>query len=555
MLARFRDIAELPATDFCVIGAGPAGIALSLALAASGHSVLLIESGEETPDASTSELTQAQIRNTQTHAPAEIAACRAFGGTSWWWGGRCVPFDKIDFEDRSYAAGTQWPISYDEIRIWHPKVAEFFGCGSGEFEKDPGIWSGLGEVSARGLERWTPTPNLNRTFIERVRQSDSITLLLGATLTDIELAADKTRIRTLTLADRGKTKKLDVQACVLACGGLETTRIMLVANRKYPTLFQHSKSVLGRFYMGHISGKIADVVLDNPASIAELDFFKENDHFARRRFTLQEDTLKKEELINIAFWIDNPPFYNASHGNGILSAVWLMLAIPFIGRRLVSEGVRISHVGPAPFQITLHLKNIYRSPITVARTAVQLLRDRYLSSPRKPGFLVRNRGGRYALHYHAEQLPMKSSSVSLSEKRDSLGVPRLVVDFKYSERDAQSVVRAHEVLDRSLREAKIGHLEFRAPREHLVSSVLAQASDGFHQLGTTRMSLDPSAGIVDQNCRVHGLENLFLVSGSVFPSSGQANPTFLVVALALRLAGHLASTTARLATRSSLTAT
>jgi len=548
MLIRYHDIADVPVTDFCVVGAGPAGIALALALADLGRSVLLVESGDEVPTPSTDELSRAEIRNKRTHAPPEIASCRAFGGTSWWWGGRCVPFDKIDFDNRPYAPGTEWPLSYDEVKGWYSKAAEFFGCGTGQFERNPKGWVQSGQISVRELERWAPNTNLQHMYLERVRQSQAITLLLGATLTEIHLDTKSGQVQAISLADRNKSIKTPVRTCILTGGGLETTRIMLLLRQKYPAILPSADAVLGKFYMGHISGKIADVVFSEPALIDEFDFFAEDGHFARRRFTLSEESLKRHELLNIAFWTDNPPFHDPAHRSGILSAVWLMLAIPFVGRRLLSEGVRISHVGPRPYSVASHLLNIIRSPDSMLSSAIRILRDRYLSSPRKPGFLIRNKGGRFALHFHSEQLPSKNSFVALSEELDPLGVPRLTIDFNFSELDAQSVVRAHEILDQSLRTSKAGYLAYRTPQEGLVARVLEQASDGYHQLGTTRMSRDPASGIVDENCKVHGIRNLFLLSGSVFPSSSQANPTFLIVALALRLASHLSTRTGSLAT-------
>ena len=58
-------------------------------------------------------------------------------------------------------------------------------------------------------------------------------------------------------------------------------------------------------------------------------------------------------------------------------------------------------------------------------------------------------------------------------------------------------------------------------------------------MGTTRMHADPRRGVVDADCRVHGIANLYVAGSSVFPTSGAANPTLTIVALALRLAGHL----------------
>ena len=61
-------------------------------------------------------------------------------------------------------------------------------------------------------------------------------------------------------------------------------------------------------------------------------------------------------------------------------------------------------------------------------------------------------------------------------------------------------------------------------------------------MGTTRMSADPAQGVVDADCRVHGMANLYVAGSSVFPTCGSANPTLTIVALALRLAAHLKGT-------------
>jgi choline dehydrogenase-like flavoprotein len=121
-------------------------------------------------------------------------------------------------------------------------------------------------------------------------------------------------------------------------------------------------------------------------------------------------------------------------------------------------------------------------------------------------------------------------------------MPQLRIDLRYSDLDASSVSKCHDVIDRNLREAGIGHLEYTTSVDDRSGVILANGSDGFHQIGTTRMAADPRRGVVDANCRVHGAPNLFIASSSVFPTSGQANPTLLLAALSARLAAHLHAT-------------
>jgi choline dehydrogenase-like flavoprotein len=543
MLTPFSELREIPACDVCVVGAGPVGIALALDCARHGLTVLLLESGLEHPDRFAASLTAGHGVGA-THAPPELAICRGLGGTSRWWGGRCVPFDDIDFAERPHLPAAAWPLAHDEISRWYPAAAAFFGIGPARFESPATAWTDIGDIRFDQLERWTPEINAGRRHRARLADSLVVRVVLGATVTAIELADDGRRVASLTMSDAARSLRFQPNRVVLACGGLETTRLLLAVQRRWPTALGGQSGPLGRGYMGHISGKIANLVLADPAAARLHDFFLDDGAFARRRFTVTPQAQLRERLLNIALWADNPRFHMPGHRNGILSLVWLALAIAPIGRRLVSEGVRVSHVGPRPHRWARHVWNVVRSPLSTVREIAAMLHARLLSSPRKPGFLVRSSDGRYALHYLAEQAPNEESRVGLCERKDALGLPFLDIDLRYTDTDARSVLGAHELLDRSLRAAGLGHLEYIEPNsEARIASILRQASDGFHQIGTTRMGTSPQQSVVDAQCRAHGIENLYVASSSVFPSSGHANPTFAAVALALRLAAHLAEAT------------
>ncbi len=541
MLTSFARHDTIPDCDVCVVGAGPVGIALALACESNGMSVLMIESGHEQPDRFAATLTAGHVVDATRHVAVDIAICRGLGGTSRWWGGRCVPLDDVDFAQRPHVPEAVWPIPHHEISRWYEAAAAFFGIGPARFTAASASPVAFGDVRCDQIERWTPEVDAGRRHRSQLAKSRRVTVMMGATVTELVLADDGRRISGVTLGDMNRTERIAPRVVVLACGGLETTRLLLQAQRQRPGLFGGSNGPLGRGYMGHIYGKIADLVLADPAAIAAHDFFLDDGAFARRRFTLKPEAQLRERLLNIAFWPDNPPFHQSGHGRGILSLVWLALAIAPIGRRLVSEGVRVNHLGPRPHRWAGHLSNVLRSPLSTVREIAAVLHARLLSTPRKPGFLVKSSDGRYALHYIAEHAPTPESCIKLSDRKDALGLPFLDIDLRYSEIDAGSVLRAHELLDQSLRQAGLGLLEYRVPDERRIASILQQARDGFHQMGTTRMGLSPADSVVDVDCRVHGVENLYVSSSSVFPTSGQANPTFPAVALSLRVAAHLAA--------------
>ena len=174
-----------------------------------------------------------------------------------------------------------------------------------------------------------------------------------------------------------------------------------------------------------------------------------------------------------------------------------------------------------------------------AKCIYRILRDRFISKPAKPGFLVPNRGGKYALSYQAEHLPCQDSRIKLGSETDSFGLPRAVIDLRYGDQDVQSVMDSHQLLDKALQANGIGRLQFLHSPEQLRETVNSHASDGYHQAGTTRMGVDASQSVVDPNLKVHGVQNLFMASSSVFPTSGQANSTLLAVSFGVRLANHL----------------
>jgi choline dehydrogenase-like flavoprotein len=124
----------------------------------------------------------------------------------------------------------------------------------------------------------------------------------------------------------------------------------------------------------------------------------------------------------------------------------------------------------------------------------------------------------------------------LGDDLDDLGQRRIVLDWRLNGIDKKSLRRAHELLGIELGRAGLGRFRVELDEalewpEHLAG--------GSHHMGTTRMHRDPKQGVVDANCRVHSLSNLYVSGSSVFPTVGYSNPTLTIVALALRLADHL----------------
>jgi choline dehydrogenase-like flavoprotein len=146
--------------------------------------------------------------------------------------------------------------------------------------------------------------------------------------------------------------------------------------------------------------------------------------------------------------------------------------------------------------------------------------------------------GHVWLEVWLEQAPKASRRVRLAPSRDALGLPRAEVTWTCEPEE----VEASRLLTRWIAEDldRLGIARVRElPAMTDDSAWLATVRDGFHPAGTTRMSATPATGVVDPSLQVHGVEGLYVVGSSVFPTSGFANPTLTIVALAHRLAGHL----------------
>ena len=243
----------------------------------------------------------------------------------------------------------------------------------------------------------------------------------------------------------------------------------------------------------------------------------------------------REGLLNSAIWLNNPSLADASHRNGILSMSHLALSLPGMRLALAPEAIRRAAIDSERRSPALnHWRNILRDLPRTAAFVPHYLHKRYLRPRKLPAFFLFNPGNRYCLYYQGEQAPDPNSRVTLGEQRDALGMRRLVIEFRYSAADIESVLRTHQLLGAHLGRLGLGELHFLAadPR----AAIDRQATDGIHQIGTTRMSQRPEDGVVDAHCRVHSTTNLFVASSSVFPTSGQANPTLPIVAMAVRVA-------------------
>ena len=545
--------------DLAIIGSGPAGITLALECANLGISVILVESGgmEESPRLQ--DAVEAQSLDMDRHASLGMTHLRQVGGTSNIWGGRSLPFEPIDFSTRPIAGNVEWPISYEEIFPYFAKACKWLECGRPIFHAGgiptipetmfPGVADG--DVTTSSLERWSFPLSFKQAYLADLTRHPLIQLVTGLTCTEIETpqassVASAARCRNLA----GGEARIEAATFVVAAGGIESTRILLSSTGPTGSALGDESGNLGHWYLAHTQGVIADIAFHRPPG-SGVDFARDIDgSYVRRRFSFSEHFQSTENLPNIVAWIDNLEIADAAHRSGELSAVYLALKSKF-GPLIAPEAQRLSITGTyipgTPYggaeksSTSEHLRNIARHPVKTALFLASFGSRRLLARGRKaPGFLVRNNQTTFPLEFQGEHQPNFDSTVSLSDERDEFGMRRVKIDLRFSENDVDGVVRAHEHWDKFLQSNNIGSLKYLSndPR----ADVERRLGGGFHQGGTTRMSTSPRDGVVDENLKIHGVANVYVASSSTFVTSSHANPTFMIVAFAARLAEHLSAT-------------
>lgn len=556
--------AELPdglalTADLAVVGAGPAGIVVALEIARQGFDVLLVESGYESFDPDVQNLAEAAEWDTKLHSPMSWTTRRQVGGTSVIWGGRCVPFDEVDFDRRVYMGDAQWPVSYEKMRTYFQRACDWLACGRAVFETTEmqhlprSITPGFpeGDVRASTFERWSLPTNFGREYRDQLRHLPGVRVITGLTCTQVVCQPGTPHVDHLECRSLdGKRLRIRARGYVLACGGLENTRLLLASPGPAGKPLGDHSGHLGSWYIGHVEGVIANIRLYTAPKATIFCYERDIDGtYIRRRLSISRQTQHEQHLPNVAAWLANPELADPRHRNGVLSFAYLMLRSP-LGRRVAPDAQRLALTGEtvpgSPYggavkgPVRQHLRNVSRDPSSVMRFAVGFGGGRFLPHRRRvPGFFVSSKENLYPLQYHGEQVPNPNSRVTLSGNRDAVGMPRLRIDLQFSPQDVDGIVRAHQLWDSSLRKFALGRLEYLSPDPE--ESVWSRIGGGFHQLGTTRMAARPEDGVVDRNLAVHGSRNLFVASSSAFVTASQANPTFMIVAFAVRLADHLAA--------------
>ena len=500
-------------TDLAIIGAGAAGITLARELAGTNLQICLLESGGLEFEQDTQNLYRGE-NGGRWYFPLDSARLRYFGGSTNHWGGWCRPLTPIDFEARDWIPHSGWPITRAELDPYYERAQPVTETGPFRYDATAFWEEQVGAKMlpfSRGLItttffQYSPPTRFGTRYRKDIEQAGNVRALLHATVTEIETNAAGAEVTGLRVACLGGPSfRVRARRYILATGAIENARLLLLSNRVQPAGVGNTRDLVGRYFMEHphLPG-VANLVTSRPEAFnaAYTQHLSLADSIVHSALIPTEALLRRERLQHAVFTIGVMDVYTAENLAG---------ATPADERR--------------------------------ARDIFNLQRD--LGPPRAtdhppagyndwpPAGAL---GANCALGCACEQAPNPDSRVTLAEERDALGSRRARLDWRLTETDKLSLNR----IVRAMAE------EFGALGLGRVRPALSDDADwpgevlgGYHHMGTTRMADSPEHGVVDANCRVHGVANLYIAGSSVFTTGGASNPTLTLVALALRLADHL----------------
>lgn len=478
-------------TDVCIIGAGAAGITLARELSGRSFSVAVLESGGLEHEPATQKL-YAGKNVGQKYFDLDGCRTRRFGGSTNCWAGLNLPLDAIDFEKRDWVPHSGWPITRAELDPFYRRAQRQIGLGP--FRYDGAFWADknhpqldLGRLRSQVFQ--LRARRFAADFRKSLENADNVRVYLHANVTDIETTKDGGSVRRVHVSDlQGKKLTLKARVFVLATGGIENPRILLAANKQRSAGLGNEHGLVGRYFMEHPHIDHEGVlVITRPE--ANVEFFRSRQVRGTNiwgHLALSPEALREEKLLNFG-------------------------SVLFAEKD--TDETFEADVGRAARNL-----DDWRAGTAVPRPQVTQPRVFELGTP-------------------CEQAPNPDSRVTLGDQRDALGMPRAELDWRLSEIDKRSLRRVHEVMGLEFARAGFGRMKVTLSKD--ASEWPDHTKGGNHHMGATRMNADPRQGVVDANCRVHSLENLYVGGSSVFTTSGAANPTLTIVALATRLADHL----------------
>jgi choline dehydrogenase-like flavoprotein len=547
--ARTAGLPDRIEADLVIVGAGAAGITLALALADTRLQVILVEAGGPRYSAAAQAFYAGEAVDHAAHSPVDMYRRRVLGGSTTLWGGRCIPFDPVDLEERPWMELARWPFGHDEIAAHIPQAMAILEAGAPEF----GAREALGgqvpmvegvideDVILDRIERFSQPTDFGKRYREQLKRAPNIRLFTNAPIMQIRLGEDGTAAGVVFDAG-GRAITIAATRVVMAAGGIETPRLLLSGNPARPQGLGNEHDLVGRFYQCHLEGEVGHLQFLVPPERVRLDYERSRDGiYCRRYIWLSPEAQRRHRLAGLVVRPAHPGIVDPDHRDPVLSAMYLVKAfiVPEYARKMTAleHQARSARGGSAFGWHAAHVRNIVFGSPRLAAFAADWARRRILASRKLPSVVLANPRGLYPADVNGEQEPNLESRITLGTERDALGMRRVRVSWCATEGDYRRLLAGLQRIAKTFAKSDTVRLDLDGVDASSLASMIVPI--GGHHVGTARMAEDPRHGVCDANGEVFSVPGLFVAGAAVFPTSSFANPTLTLVALTLRLAEHL----------------
>lgn len=528
MIQQFSDDAAggcapgAPPWDLCIVGAGAAGLALATQFLDSPWRVIVLESGLQQPDAAGDALNTLACDGLR-HDGGSLGRVRAFGGTTLAWGGQLVPMRASELQPRPWIPGSGWPLSLDELQPYYRRVERLLQTEGPPY--DEAVWSQLQVTPPQfdptaicvRFSQWAPLRRRNFALLWRrdLERSRNVRVLLDATAVAVGCGATGGRCESVDIRSRsGRSGSVRARVFVIACGGIETARLLLASAHPDGSGVANRSGVLGRYFQDHVS-LIAGTV--EPSSRRALQHLFDPRYIGGTMYSV------KLEATDLAMrqrgWL-----HVMAHLGFLIPEALGWMEVRRIFRSLQAGRIEIPSLEESLAMV--------RGGAELARLALARILAKRRRSPDS---------GEIQLFVDTEQVPNPHSRVVLDTAVDALGMRRARLDWQITDLECKTLTEFARAIAAEFARTGLGKVRLAERLDFDLRGKLGAARDIYHHMGTTRMSRNPTEGVVRDDLRCHDVDNLYIAGPSTFPSGGVANPTFTALALALRLADHLKS--------------
>lgn len=490
--------------DICIVGAGAAGITLALQFLNTRVKVILLEGGGFEYEPAMQDLYRGKNAGLPYYS-LESSRLHYFGGTTGHWAGYCSEYDEIDFRKRDWVPDSGWPFSRIDLDPYYQKASDILELQTSLPDAGTMKSSLPFDTNVIRNKMWyfSPPVRFGKKYRHAIVNAENIILYTYANVTNIVANYSVSSVTELTVKNlAGKVLRVRAKKFVLACCAIQNARLLLASNRQAKKGLGNDYDLVGRHFMEHLEMNAADLFLPRPLS---LDLYRLQFFYTKSRAELALTEIRQRELQVL---------------NGTVALDPVEVKEEKGGTEENGGGGNTREDPAASLKGWEEAEKYYESG--------KYLKEKF------------NRTRQFTFFARMEQAPNPSSRIILDTEKDPLGMPRVVLDWKLTSLEKRSYRKLIETIGVACGITGTGRVRLHEwLHDENDVSWPEHLAGGWHHMGTTRMHENNKAGVVDENCKVHGIDNLYIAGSSCFPTAGSANPTYTIVAMTLRLADHL----------------